>query len=52
MKISLMNNYKYNNNNNNNNNKLSLSVMYISYEAHKDPQKGSQCMNRMIDSCD
>ena len=38
MKISLMNNYKYNNNNNNNNNnndnKLYLSVRYFSYEAN------------------
>ena len=34
MKISLMNNYKYNNNNNNNNNnKLNLRVRYFSYEA-------------------
>ena len=31
MKISLMNNYKYNNNNNNN---LYLSVTYFSYEAN------------------
>ena len=34
MKISLMNNYKYNNNNNNNNNKLYLSVRYFKYEAN------------------
>ena len=36
MKISLMNNYKYNNNNNNNNNsnKLYLSVRYFNYEAN------------------
>ena len=36
MKISLMNNYKYNNNNNNNNNNnlLYLSVTYFSYEAN------------------
>ena len=36
MKISLMNNYKYNNNNNNNNNNnLYLSVTYFSYENMK-----------------
>ena len=34
MKISLMNNYKYNNNNNNNNNELYLSVRYFNYEAN------------------
>ena len=41
-----------NNNNNNNNNNYDRDSQDLHAGICTNPQKGSQCMNRMIDLCD